>query len=97
MAKAKTYGSGWHKQSVRHSNARKFGKAEFGRVGFFSGTQTRVLKVGSRSALVEERNPATGKSTFYVNTTKFPMRTIDNIPSRKRAELVFKSSERGEL
>jgi hypothetical protein len=27
MAKAKTSGSGWHKQSVRHSNARRFGKA----------------------------------------------------------------------
>jgi hypothetical protein len=27
MAKARTAGSGWHKQSVRHSNARKFGKA----------------------------------------------------------------------
>jgi hypothetical protein len=27
MAKARTYGSGWHRQSVRHSNARKTGRA----------------------------------------------------------------------
>lgn len=25
--KAKTYGSGWHKESLRHSNARKTGRA----------------------------------------------------------------------
>jgi len=27
MAKAHTHGSGWHKESLRHSNARKHGKA----------------------------------------------------------------------
>ena len=28
MAKAKRIGSGWHKQSLRHSRARKYGKAD---------------------------------------------------------------------
>jgi hypothetical protein len=27
MARAKMIGSGWHSQSVRHSNAKKYGKA----------------------------------------------------------------------
>lgn len=41
MAKARMSGSGWHKQSVRHSNARRFGTA---------GSKYSVVVEGRRKA-----------------------------------------------
>lgn len=66
--KAKTYGSGWHKESLRHSRAKKLGKAG----GQYSQAMKKIRRdeiLHKKGILLEEqsgeyelkRNPDTGK------------------------------------
>lgn len=55
MAKAKKQGSGWHKQKVRHSRAKKFGKA---------GGKYKAEKMSKRIKTMLKENPKLKNMTF---------------------------------
>lgn len=58
MAIAKTFGSGWHSQSIRHSNARKYGVA--------GGTYANMPRIKPYQQLILNQTPNTKYSTDWI-------------------------------
>lgn len=64
MARAKTHGSGWHKESLRHRQAAKYGKAQFGALtGMTKDTQPKkygdmqVTSINKKATKMQYESP----------------------------------------